>query len=90
MVSCNEFLAEFGNYLEGDVSAELRRELELHLAQCSTCQVIVDSTTKTVRIVTDAGEFDLSERISEPIVSKIMDRVRPQGGTEAAGERDDE
>ncbi len=78
MVSCSEFLAEFGNYLEGDVGPELRRALEAHLSHCSSCRVIVDSTTKTLKIVTDAAEFDLSEGLPEATVSRIMDRVRAE------------
>jgi anti-sigma factor RsiW len=35
MVSCNEFLAEFGNFLDGELNTELRRELEAHLAHCT-------------------------------------------------------
>lgn len=78
MVSCNEFLAKFGNYLEDDLPSELKRELELHLAQCRTCQVIVDSTTKTLKIITEAGQFDLSEKLPEPVVARIMDRIRAE------------
>lgn len=76
MVSCDEFLAELGDYLEGESTAALRRELETHLAHCSTCQVIVDSTRKTVKIVSASGELDLSEQLPDPIVTRIMERIR--------------
>jgi anti-sigma factor RsiW len=76
MISCSQFLAELGDYLEGDLTAELRRELEVHLAQCNTCQVLVDSTRKTLTIVTESGELDLSETLSESIVARIMKRIR--------------
>jgi hypothetical protein len=79
MVSCGEFLAELGNYLEGGVPVALRRELELHLAECNTCQVIVDSTQKTLKLVTDCGELDLSEKLPESTVAAIMQKVRAKG-----------
>lgn len=80
MVSCAEFLAELGDYLDGYLTAELRRELEIHLAQCTTCQVIVDSTRKTLRIMTESGELDLSEALPEPIVARIMKRIGAKPG----------
>ncbi len=52
MLSCAEFLAEFGDYLEEAASPEVRARLEEHLHECKTCQVI-DSTRKTIRFVTD-------------------------------------
>ena len=76
MLSCAEFLAEFGDYLEEAASPELRAHLEEHLRECKTCQVIVDSTRKTIRIVTDSDSFTLTADQVEPIVRDVMTRIR--------------
>ncbi len=76
MISCDQFMAEFGDYLDGEVAADIRRQLEEHLSQCRTCWVMYDSTRKTIRIVTDSSSFDLPETVSEPIVSRVMAKVR--------------
>jgi hypothetical protein len=76
MITCDEFMAELGNYLEGDVAFEVRQQLERHLSHCQTCQVVYDSTLKTVKIVTDSGSFDLPEVAARPIRDKIMARIR--------------
>ena len=76
MLSCDEFLAEFGDYLEGDVGSELRARLEAHLRECKTCSVVVDTTRKTIRIVTDSESFALPEDAVEPIVEQVMARIR--------------
>ena len=76
MLSCAEFLAEFGDYVEYAASAEVRARLEEHLRECKTCQVIVDSTRKTIRIVTDSDSFILPADKVEPIVKDVMDRIR--------------
>ncbi len=55
MITCDEFLAEFGDYLENRVPSEIRQELELHISQCRACHVLYDSALKTIRIVTDSG-----------------------------------
>jgi hypothetical protein len=78
MITCDEFMAELGNYLERDVAYEVRRQLEHHLSHCQTCQVVYDSTLKTVKIVTDSGSFDLPEVAARPIRDKIMARIRKE------------
>ncbi len=69
-------MAEIGNYLEGDVAEEVRIQLEHHLSHCQTCTVLVDSSRKTLRIVTDTGSFDLPEATFRPIAERIMSRIR--------------
>jgi predicted anti-sigma-YlaC factor YlaD len=76
MLSCAEFLTEFGDYLDDVASPDLRLRLEEHLRECKTCRVIVDSTQKTIRIVIDHNTFTLSFEKVEPIVSEVMAKVR--------------
>jgi hypothetical protein len=83
MISCQDFITELGNLLDDDVATEIREQLEAHLAHCNTCQVLYDSTRKTLRIVTESGSFEYPEPISEPLVSKIMEKVR--AGCEVPG-----
>ncbi len=76
MITCEEFLLEFGEYLENRVSPEVRKELELHVSQCRVCQVLYDSSCKTVKIVTESGSFDLPKSVSDPIIDRVMARLR--------------
>jgi hypothetical protein len=76
MISCQDFISELVNLFDNDLAAEIREELEAHLAHCTTCQVLYDSTRKTLRIVTESGSFEYPEPIAEPLVNKIMERVR--------------
>jgi len=76
MLSCADFLAEFGDYLEDVADPDLRTRLEEHVRECKTCEVIVDSTRKTIRIITDSDSFTLSADKVEPIVRDVMARIR--------------
>jgi len=69
-------MAEIGNYLEGEVADEVRHQLEHHLSHCQTCTILVDSSRKTLKIVTDTGSFDLPEATFKPIAERIMARIR--------------
>jgi predicted anti-sigma-YlaC factor YlaD len=76
MISCSDFLAEFGDYLDNVANPGLRARLEDHLRTCKSCQVIVDSTKKTIKFVTESDSFSLPDESVEPIVSKVMEQVR--------------
>lgn len=76
MITCEEFMADLGDFLGGESAAEVREQLEYHLAHCLVCQVIYDSTGKTVKIVTETGSFDLAQEISEEITGKIMAKLQ--------------
>ena len=76
MISCADFLAELGDYIDDAASVDFRTHLEEHLRECKTCQVIVDSTRKTIQIVTESGSFTLPSDAVEPLVSDVMARIR--------------
>ncbi len=72
MFSCDDVRAALGDYMDGDASPDIRRELERHLAECRTCQVLYDTTRKTLRIVTDVGSLEVPEAVSERLLKRIM------------------
>jgi predicted anti-sigma-YlaC factor YlaD len=81
MITCDEFMAELGSYLEGDVAVEVRQQLESHLSHCQTCEVVYDSTRRTVKIVTESGSFDLPDAAAKSIKANIMARIRKEIST---------
>ena len=78
MITCEEFFAELGDYLEHRVSPEVLRELEMHLSQCRACHVLYDSTRKTVKIVTDSRSFELPKDVADSIRDSVMAKIRNQ------------
>jgi Putative zinc-finger len=80
MITCEEFFAEFADYLENQVSPEVRQELELHLSQCRACHVLCDSSHKTIKIVTESSSFELPQSVSNPIIERVMAKLRTDQG----------
>jgi anti-sigma factor (TIGR02949 family) len=76
MLSCEDLLNELNDYLDDELSADLRRELEEHLAECRPCKVVADSARQTVKIVTGCRSFELPPKFS----AKIMSKIRAAGG----------
>jgi hypothetical protein len=76
MITCEEFFSEFADYLENQVSPEVRQELELHLSLCRACHVLYDSTRKTVKIVSESDSFELPQNVFDPIIDRVMAKLR--------------
>jgi hypothetical protein len=78
MITCDEFFAEFADYLENQVSPEVRQELELHLSQCRACYVLFDSSRKTIKIVSESNSFELPQKVFDPIIDRVMSKLRTE------------
>jgi anti-sigma factor (TIGR02949 family) len=85
VVDCKDVVAQLGDFIDDEMAAELRARLEEHLSHCHDCQVILDSTRKTIRIVTESGSFEIPGDLSERIIAKIMKRIpgKPPSGSGA-------
>jgi anti-sigma factor RsiW len=76
MLSCDQVLAELQDYLDDELTAEVRRQMEGHISHCKTCKVIYDSLKRTLTLVTDSGSFELPPGVSDKIQQRVMDRIK--------------
>ena len=47
---CQDLLASISDYIDGELSPELCAVLEQHLHGCENCQVVVNTTRKTIEL----------------------------------------
>ena len=52
MIDCSQIVALLSDYLDGDISPEMKQLVEAHLAKCHRCAVVYSTTRQTLRIVT--------------------------------------
>jgi len=71
-------MADLASYMDGDAAEDIRLQIEAHLAHCQTCQVVLDSTRKTLSVVTESGSFELPEAAFKPVAEKVMAKIRGQ------------
>lgn len=71
MITCQDVLRELSSYLDGEVDASLRNEIEAHIKGCRRCSVLVDSTRKTLRIVADQHVIELPAGFSERLKARL-------------------
>ena len=87
MYSCSQVIAELAGYLDDEVAAEVRAELEVHLRECRTCRVLYDTSRKTLQIVTDVRSYEIPQPLSERLVGKIMRGLKAEKASKRARRR---
>lgn len=73
-ISCVEVWREISNYLDGDVSAELRERMQAHFQVCKHCTAVLDGTRNVVGLVGDGRIFQTPKGFSERLYEKIRTR----------------
>jgi anti-sigma factor RsiW len=73
-MTCTDFLAKLTDYFDGRVPPQLMVEVEAHIASCKHCEVVLDSTTKTINIYRDHELYDFPPDLRSKLHAAIMDR----------------
>ena len=75
-MNCNNAIKEICQYLDGELSPELKRSLESHLTYCNHCSAVYDSTRKTIDLYCDGKLFSLPDdvrtRLHEALKRKLQ------------------
>ena len=65
--NCQDLLGSLSEYIDGELPAELCKELEKHLEGCNNCRIVLNTTRRTIDLVhMPAGEnvpTDVRERL---------------------------
>lgn len=73
-ISCVEVWREISNYLDGEISAELRDRMQAHFEVCTHCTAVLDGVRNVVRLVGDGRIFQMPEGFSKRLYERM--RVR--------------
>ena len=75
-MTCKEFLALLDDLIDDTVTPEMRAELQKHLGRCSHCEVIFNTTKKTIEIYRSHEIYDLPAGLQERLHAAIMARCK--------------
>ncbi len=78
-MTCTEFLALLDDLIDDTVTAETRAELQAHLGHCGHCEVILNTTRKTIEIYRSHEVYDLPASLRERLHAAIMARCKKCG-----------
>ncbi len=74
-IDCKTILEDAGNFLDGELDAELRTSIEEHLAKCPDCWLIFDETKKTVAISRGVNCYPLPEDVEQRLMKTLEQRL---------------
>ena len=70
-ISCREVQEELANYMEDEVSPELRVRIEQHFLTCEGCFATYDSLRKVIRLINKVDIIELPEGFSARLYQRI-------------------
>ena len=73
-MTCTDFLAKLTDFFDGNVPPALMAEVEQHIAECKHCEVVLDSTTKTINIYRNSEIYDFPPELQNRLETAIMMR----------------
>ncbi|MGB8258932.1 MAG: zf-HC2 domain-containing protein [Terracidiphilus sp.] len=75
-MTCKQFLALLDDLIDDTVAAETRAEIEQHLRKCEHCEVVFNTTRKTIEIYRSHEIYDLPAELSDRLHAAIMARCK--------------
>jgi anti-sigma factor (TIGR02949 family) len=70
-IDCKHVWQHISAYIDGDVNAELRAEIDRHLEHCEICSAVLDSTRNVVVLVADQRIFEIPAGYSERLHRRL-------------------
>lgn len=71
-VDCYLVRRELVNWTEGDLAADKRAEIDLHLKNCEHCTAVYDGARNVVRLLSDENAIDLPPGFSRRLYLRLM------------------
>lgn len=76
-IDCKHVWRHISGYIEGDVDAALRAEIDRHLETCEICSAVLDSTRNVVVLMADDRIFELPVGFSQRLHERIDRELEP-------------
>jgi anti-sigma factor RsiW len=81
VVNCEHVWQEISNYLEGEVSPELKAAMEAHFRECRHCTAVLDGTRNIVHLYADNRLIELPPGFSKGWQRRLAEYMPGSRGT---------
>ena len=78
-MNCTDFLAKLTDYFDGQIDSALLAEVKEHLGTCHHCEVVVDTTRKTIDVYRGTETYEFPAELSNRLRAAVMERCRASG-----------
>ena len=79
-MNCDGVIREISNYIDGDLDAAMKQELERHLDHCQECALVVNQTKMTVEIFCDSQPVELPTEVRSRLHEALQRKLREPRG----------
>ncbi len=79
-IDCKHVWQHISAYIEGEVDATMRAEIDKHLETCEICSAVLDSTRNVVILLADDRVFELPAGFRQRLHERI-DRALQSGSS---------
>ena len=70
-ISCREVRQELANYMEDDITAELRLRIERHFLRCDGCSALYDGLRQIIYLVNESDLIELPAGLSRRLFQRL-------------------
>ncbi len=70
-ISCREVRRELANYMEDDLSRELRMRIKKHFLTCGCCFATFDSVRRIIRLINVADIIELPDGFTARLYHRV-------------------
>jgi anti-sigma factor RsiW len=70
-IDCHHVWEYISAYIDGEVDAELRDQIDRHLETCEICSAVLDSTRNVIVLVADDRVFELPAGFGERLHARL-------------------
>ncbi len=78
-IDCKHVWDHISAYIDGEVDAELRAEIDKHLETCEICSAVLDSTRNVVVLMADERVFELPLGFSKRLHARLEKEMEAAG-----------
>jgi len=82
-IDCKHVWEHISAYIDGDVDAALRAEIDKHLETCEICSAVLDSTRNVVILVGDERVFELPAGFTDRLHARLEQEFAFDGDSAA-------
>jgi anti-sigma factor RsiW len=75
-IDCKHVWEHISAYIDGDVDAMLRAEIDRHLETCEICSAVLDSTRNVVVLVADERVFEVPTGYSDRLHARLDEELK--------------
>jgi len=75
-LNCKGVVREISNYIDGELDAATKQEIERHLGHCDDCAMVVNQTKMTVDIFCDDQPVELPKDVRERLHEALRRKMQ--------------